>query len=611
MRKMLSFAGLMMVLSSAQGADTKWIRMPSADFEIYSSAGEGDTRRVLQYFERVHSFFDQGVSGGARQKREPVRVIVFGSAKEYEQYRFNSIAVAYYTQIAARDYIVLGSVNDNVFPIAVHEYVHLVAENVGLKLPPWLSEGMAEVYSTLRPTGEKVIVGTPILARMQALSREKWVPLSIILAADHDSAYYNEKSKAGSLYNEGWALAHMLELSPSYSPSFRQFLGELQKGTPSQKALEGVYGKPLETIEKDLQVYLHGNSFIAKVFTVKLQSGERVAPEPASMFDVKLALLDLANRPGREAEARDRLKELISENDKRPEPHVALGYIAARDGHREEAVKAFEDALALGTRNPQMLWDYGRMVGESNPAQAMLALTTLLVDQPDRMEVRLMLAQIQMNGKLAKEAIETLGRVKKVTPKDAPRFFQILAFANMEMGNAQAARANTQRWIENSQEPEEKMAANQMLRFLDAKETDAARVQVSPAIPRVPPRLSDDADDVSHPKLTRAEAPPSSPPESMPVKPALPSISGTLVALDCQGSRLKFVLQTDRGRVSFILEDPTKMQIFGLPEGTVDMSCGPQKPAAVSIEYDLPSVHAPGVMGIARALHFEAGSEKR
>jgi Tfp pilus assembly protein PilF len=443
------------------------------------------------------------------------------------------------------------------------------------------------------------------------LSRENWVPLSTILAADHESSYYNEKSKAGSLYNEGWALAHMLQLSPPYNPGFKQFLGEIQKGTPSQKALEGVYSKPLGAIEKDLQGYLRGNTFIAKVFTVKLQSGERVTPEPASMFDVKLALLDLANRPGREAEARDRLKELIGENEKRPEPHVALGYIAARDGHREEAVKAFEDALALGSKNPQMLWDYGRMVGESNPAQAMLALTTLLADQPERMEVRLVLAQIQMNGKLAKEAIETLGAVKKVTPKDASRFFQILAFAHMEMGNAQAARANAQRWIENSQEPEEKIAANRMLLYLDAKEADAARPKISSAAPPAPPRLGDDTDDVSHPKLTRAEAPPSSsPPDSIPVKPPLPSISGTLVALDCQGSRLKFVLQTERGRVSFILEDPTKMQIFGLPEGTVDMSCGPQKPAAVSIQYDPPSAPSPGVMGIARALHFEADGDK-
>jgi len=146
------------------------------------------------------------------------------------------------------------------------------------------------------------------------------------------------------------------------------------------------------------------------------------------MFDVKLALLDLANRPGREAEARDRLRELISDNEKRPEPHVALGYIEARDGHRAEAGESLLKTLwHWASRNPQMLWDYGRMVGESNPPQTILALTTLLADQSDRIDVRLdVWAQIQMNGKLAKEAIETLGPVKKVTPKDAPRFFQIL-----------------------------------------------------------------------------------------------------------------------------------------------------------------------------------------
>ena len=53
---------------------------------------------------------------------------------------------------------------------------------------------------------------------MQALSRENWVPLAVIVAADRNSSYYNEKDKAGSLYNEGWALAHMLQLSRPYSP---------------------------------------------------------------------------------------------------------------------------------------------------------------------------------------------------------------------------------------------------------------------------------------------------------------------------------------------------------------------------------------------------------
>jgi hypothetical protein len=186
MKKLLHFAVLMMVLSAARGAGPKWIRMPSADFEIYSSAGEGDTRRALEYFERVRNFFEQAMGAGAREKREPVRVIIFGSKKEYEQYRPNDFAAAYYTQIAGRDYIVLGSANDDVFPVAVHEYVHLVGQNVGLKLPPWLNEGIAEVFSTLKPVGDKVMVGTPILGRMQALSRESWVPLAVIVAADHD-----------------------------------------------------------------------------------------------------------------------------------------------------------------------------------------------------------------------------------------------------------------------------------------------------------------------------------------------------------------------------------------------------------------------------------------
>ena len=80
--------------------------MPSGDFEIYSSAGEGDTRLVLQYFGRVRAFFEQKL-GGSEQKSDPVRIIIFNSKKEYEPYRLNEFAVAYYTQVAGRDYIVL------------------------------------------------------------------------------------------------------------------------------------------------------------------------------------------------------------------------------------------------------------------------------------------------------------------------------------------------------------------------------------------------------------------------------------------------------------------------------------------------------------------------
>ncbi len=584
--------------------------MPSADFEIYSSAGEGDTRRVLQSFERVRDFFEQATGANGRQKREPVRVIVFGSKKEYDQYRPNDFATAFYTQIAGRDYIVLGSASDAVFPIAVHEYVHLVAQNAGMKLPPWLNEGMAELFSTLQPQGDKVLVGTLLPGHMQALLRGNWVPLETIVAASHDSPYYNEKNKAGSLYSEGWALTHMLELSRAYSPRFTTLFDEIQRGTPSQQALERTYGKTLGALDKDLQAYLRSSMFIGRLFPVKLEKVDKVAAEPASLFDVKLALLDLSNRHENEAEVRKKLEDLMQEDPKRPEPHVMLGYLAARSRQQDEAVHSFQKAIDLGSRNAQMLWDYGRMAARSDASNAMLALSLLLTDQPDRMDVRLTLAQIQMNSKRPMQAIATLGTIKAVTPADAPRMFQILAYAHMESGNRAAAHTNAQRWLDNTKDAGEKADAARLLRYLDAQDAAATRPGVlSTPSPRPLPSPGG-ADEDSRPTLARAVAPPSFTPEHAPVNLALPSISGTLIELDCQSSSPKFVLQTDKGRVSFVMDDPKNVQITGLTDTTIDMSCGPQKQVAVRIQYDPPATPSPGVTGIARAIHYEPQAGK-
>src|SRR5205807_7778571 len=139
---------------------------------------------------------------------------------EYEPDRLNEFAAAYYHSGMERDYVVLGHLSSEVFPVAVHEDVHLLTRHSDLDFPPWLNEGIADVYSTLTQRGNEILVGTPPAGRMAHIQQEKWVPLSIILAADHNSPYYNEKNKVGSLYSEGWALTHMLMLSTPYRAGF-------------------------------------------------------------------------------------------------------------------------------------------------------------------------------------------------------------------------------------------------------------------------------------------------------------------------------------------------------------------------------------------------------
>jgi hypothetical protein len=208
------------------------------------------------------------------------------------------------------------------------------------------------------------------------------------------------------------------------------------------------------------------------------------------------------------------------------------------------------------------------------------------------------------------QAIATLGGVKVVKPEDAPRFFQILAYAHMESGNRAAAHSNAQRWLDNTKDPGEKADAARLLRYLDAQDATAARPGTASA-PSPRPLPLGDAESDTPPKLARTVAPPNFAPDRAPVSLALPSISGTLLELDCQGASPKFVVQTDSGRVSFVMDDPKDVQITGLTDTTIDMQCGPQKHAAVRIQYVPPVTPSPGVMGIVRAIHYQPETGRR
>ena len=145
-------------LANIFGAEAKWILLKSLNFTMYSTASERNSRDTLRNFEQVHNFFAQAM-GGIPGKAVPARIIVFNSKKDYEPYRPNAFTIAFYYGTGASEGIVLGDLSNEVFPVAIHEYVHLVVRHTGLNLPPWLDEGMAEFFSTLKPTAGKIVAG--------------------------------------------------------------------------------------------------------------------------------------------------------------------------------------------------------------------------------------------------------------------------------------------------------------------------------------------------------------------------------------------------------------------------------------------------------------------
>jgi tetratricopeptide (TPR) repeat protein len=609
--------GCFLLLAGATHADAepKWIHVISSDFEIFSSAGESGTIQVLQHFEEVRSFFNrnsggnQGGNNGGNQAKpaEPVRIIVFGTEKEYLPYRLSEAAAAFYTQVAGRDYIVLGNVSDNVFPAAVHEYVHLVAQHSGMILPPWLSEGLADVYSTLKPEGRQIVVGNVVAGHIYEMRQNKWVPLETILAVDHNSPYYNEKNKAGAFYAESWALTHMLMLDPAYAPGFTGLVAALRAGGSSQQTIENYYGKPLARFDKDLQNYILASSLSGRLVPAKLDAGQAPRPEPAPAFDVRLALLDLLEKPGKEAERRKGLADLAADYPQRPEPHSALGYLAWRTSQKEEALKEFKTALDLGGNNRQMLWDYGRMAASSDSSDAMRALKLLSSLDPGRVDVILVIAQLQLNANQYKDVLATLTSVKKVTPADAPALFRSMAIAQMNDGDPDEAARSAQRWKDTAKEDGDLENATRFIAYLDSsREAKQAALQPRPSLREntsAPDRRSSNESvaDNAQPGLSTVRAP------VLALRTNRPFVTGTFVEFNCSGKKPRFVLKTQQGNVSFLMDDPKGVFIRGRDNDTIDLYCGAQKEAlAVRIEYDPPPSSENSVRGIARIVQFEA-----
>jgi tetratricopeptide (TPR) repeat protein len=461
-----------------------WIAARTPAFELYTTGSEKQAAALLQEFEQVRSFFR--LSGTLPDAAErPVRIVAFTSEKEYEPYRLNAGAFAYYVRNRYQDYIVLEDLATAHHEAAIHEYTHLVNQHLNLRLPVWLNEGVADLYSSLERDGQKVLVGRSLPGRMATLRRARWIDWQTLFAADSNSPYYNESDKMSIFYAQSWALTHMLKFSPAYRAGYNAFVTAVSEGAAADQALSTVYSKSVRQIDADLRAYVAQPEWNVAAFDMTL-SGSDTAPQISGASDYQTGVVlagVLAARANTSVAAGVQLQALVSRYPQSAEIHESLGYLAWQQGRLVEAQTHFAIAVQQNGTDPRVVYEYAQLERLNGaPAEQIVPLLHKVLSlDPDHNEARLFLGIMEAKGKQFQLALATLSRLRSIAPDSSYEYYSALAYCNLQLRNEEIANRFQHKALENARNASQREQALNMLKYFEPRETQLAARMETPS----------------------------------------------------------------------------------------------------------------------------------
>jgi tetratricopeptide (TPR) repeat protein len=564
-------------------SEDRWILVRTAHLEVYSDASGERARAAVQWLERLHAFFDE--SGLRLPSGRIVRVIGFGSAKAYADYRLTATSDAYYLGTDTRDYIVIPLAGGSAFTIAAHEYAHAQLRASGLKLPLWMIEGLADVFSTVRISKVDCYIGGPLPGRLQILKRTGWLTWDRVLAMK-PANLESDRDTAALFYAQSWALTQMLALSSQYAPGFRALLFKLDAGVPAREALQQTYGKSLDNIAVDLREFVEKQRFEQ----VRLPS---VLPEQASVetrilsnSESGMVLADLLMASGRLDRAEAMYRKIAQQQPRNAEVWAALGSIEWRKGDGALAQAAWKRAMEYGATDAKLCFRYAQLADDAGVAadEIRSALQRAVTLAPDFDDAHYKLALLESNAGRYEAAVHELKSMRDVSAGRGYAYWSTMSYALNELEKREEAKAAATNALEFARTSEEREHAMQLAYTaetdLSVQFTRDASGRVQMITTRVPHGADRNPFIEPGDRMQRSE--------------------GRLKLINCSGGRATgVVIESASGTVQLSIADPNHVQMRNAPPSFV---CGEQTPRAVIVDYA--AATSVGAQGLVRAIEF-------
>ena len=346
------FAVAVLPCSVAAQAAQNWVEVRTPHFILLSNTDSRRARNVALEFEQARELFRVAISPDAGQdtalpvvifavrNRADLRVLLPGLEGELPIGVFRRSPDQH--SIAVR----LDEPSEQRFHTVYHEYHHLLFRSAVARAPVWLTEGLAEFWSTMETRRDgSMEIGRPNPRHLRALRLGSMMPLARLLA--FDGHIHDQSGEAIAVfYAQSWAVVHYLMLGDGAGGrrTLDRYIGLVERGGDPVEAFVTVYGS-VRAVEIELAEHVDRTMFPA-------MRTEVPPPPPASEFQIS-ELSDgeayaaigtfVATGPW-PREARGHLERALADEPGSTAAMEGMGYMSLREGDLEAAEAWFEKA---------------------------------------------------------------------------------------------------------------------------------------------------------------------------------------------------------------------------------------------------------------------------
>ena len=338
-------------LSPLHSHAAEWVRVETPNLIVFGP-GEKRSREVAAEFERFREAVSQILPGATTVSAVPTIILAFENDAAFNAYRptFNGKPVrvgGFYTGSDSDDMIAFPyGDRENSQRIIFHEYTHLITANASRGLPAWVSEGLADFYSTfeIRPDGKQAVLGHVVPQHIALLNGSTpWLSLEQLLSVTHDSPLYNEGERRSVFYAQSWATVHFFMTGqPRRTKELSHYVQLTTGGMAPAEAWRLAFGDL--DVQKEVRRYV--SRFTVTAFLYKFAEGVNVAKAEART-PVKSEVEAVLSRLRRYRNVGQVEQELASAAAKTPSSTLAralLGHMYVRGTKEEEGLRLLGEA---------------------------------------------------------------------------------------------------------------------------------------------------------------------------------------------------------------------------------------------------------------------------